>query len=682
MERPLPRIEFVDFGRLSCNTNEAFSREWLVTNGLGGYASGTIGLARTRRYHGLLIAAGASPSCRTLLLGDLPTTATYRSRAYPLTSTRWQGGAISPNGHESLQRFHLEEGMPVWRWAISDALIERRVFMVHGENTVAVHWRLVQGDSPVQLKMGVLVDCRSHHATGRAGASVPQLTQVERGVMMRWERASDPRTLVVQSARSVPTPRGEWWRGYALQEDAARGFDAVDDLWHAADLEVVLSPGDAALVTASTAFQPDREPSTLLDAELARQAELVGRSGLDQTRPVLVQLARAADQFVVTRARSTPGSARGTSIIAGYHWFGEWTRDALIALPGLLLTTRRIDEAKSLLSTLADHLRGGLLPNRFPDDREEPTEFNAVDAPLLFIIASARTFDACGDEAWLRTLWEPLEGIVNAYSSGTKHGICVDGADGLVRAGEPGVQLTWMDARVGDRVVTPRHGKPVEINALWFEALTAMARMARAIGKEDRPHATAAARAKTSFGRYWNQRQACCFDVLDGPDGHDPSIRPNQLFASALGDALLPLGQRRAICDLAMSTLWTPQGVRTLSPTDPRYAGLFAGGPAARDGAYHQGTVWPWLYLPLAKTHWSVHGDGRLILEFLFPIANHLREAGLGSMSEVFSGDPPHSPGGCIAQAWSVAALLELSSFFTEQRAQDAEARDGTLRKA
>ena len=669
MPQRLAKIEFVDFGRILCDTDEAFAREWLVTNGLGGYASGTVGGVRNRRYHGMLMAALPTPACRTLLLGDLPTTATYRGRTFALSASRWRDRSISPTGHQSLQRFHIEDGIPVWRWAISDALIERRIFMVHGENTAAIHWTLVQAASPVQLQMGILADCRSHHELGRAGSATPHLERVDRGVRLVWTAAPTPNELFVQCSQCVPTPRGEWWRGYLLDEEAARGFDALDDLWHAADLDLLLTPGESALLTASTTTQPELPADQRLDAERSRVEGLIRASRVNPNWQVACQLVRAADQFVVARPDRPGQSTRDISIIAGYPWFGDWSRDAMISLPGLLLGTGRVDEAKSLLNMFARHLDGGLLPNRFPDRPGDEVEFNAVDAPLLMIIAAARTFECSRDLEWLRALWPALGGIIVAYQRGTCHGIGVDPIDGLVRAGEAGVQLTWMDARVGDRVITPRRGKPIEINAFWFEALVEMSQLAGALGEPGAAYLDAAARVRISFARYWNERRSCCFDVLDGPEGPDASIRPNQLFASALGEALLPLGQRRAICETAMSTLWTPQGLRTLSPQDPRYIGQYSGAPRERDEAYHQGTVWPWLYLPLAKSHWHIHGSTRTIEEFMFPMANHLREAGLGTMSEVFAGDAPHTPGGCIAQAWSVAAMLEIFVWLQAQSA-------------
>lgn len=660
MNRNPTRIQFIDFGRAVCNTDEAIGREWLVTNGIGGYASGTISGIRTRRYHAGLVAATDPPSVRTLLLGEVVPTATYRGVRYPLSSNVWADSTMDPRGHLWLQRFHLDMSVPVWRWSLCDALLERRVFMVHGENTVVNHWTLLQATSPLQLDLGVLVDCRSHHALGAAGTPTPLLERDPRGIRLSWQGTPDsaPTQLHVQCDRSVPKPTGSWWTNFLLKEEQDRGYDCIDALWHAANFEVVLAPGTSTAFTASTVAQPSTPPDEQLERELARQRALLVAADTTIDTPVVAQLVLAADQFVVARKRRD-GSA-GLSIIAGYPWFADWARDTMISLPGLLLSTGRVKDAQLVLSTWADWVTDGLLPNRFPDRVDSQLEFNSADAPLLMIIATAQAFAAGSDLPWLRGIFPMLKSIVDAYRAGTHHGIGVDPRDGLVRASEAGLQLTWMDAKVGSHVVTPRGGKPIEINAFWFQALTEMASMASKLGQTGDDFSKDALRCKQSFARFWNQNQSCCLDVIDAPQGDDSSVRPNQLFAARLGDALLPMGQCASIVERCMSELWTPQGVRTLSPSDREYKGAYQGNTQARDGAYHQGTAWPWLFGPLMHAHLRTHGDPRLVGDYLIPFGNHLREAGLGSVSEVFSGDSPHQPGGCPAQAWSVASLMDL----------------------
>ncbi len=662
MNHQRARVQFIDFGRAVCDSDEAFRREWLVTNGIGGYASGTIGGVRTRKYHAMLVAATNPPAVRTLLLGETAPTATYRGVRYPLCANQWKDGTISPQGHIRLQRFHLERQIPVWRWSFSDALLERRIFMIHGENTLCQHWTLVQASSPIQLQLEVLVDNRSHHQLGRLDAEKPLLERASRGVRISWPsaKAGEGSELFVQCDKSVPTPTGTWWNDFLLTEERARGYDAIDCLWNAATFEVVLEPSTSTVFTASTKPQDTRPVDEALLAERARMESLLftGQVGVDT--PGLEQLVLAADQFIVRRKRKGPQGADGISIIAGYPWFADWSRDAMISISGLLLATHRVAEAQTLLLTYADYLDGGMLPNRFPDHDGEPLEYNSVDAPLLMIIAAGKVFAAGKDAAWLLEMWPRLQSIIAAYTSGTRHGISVDPADGLVRAGEAGIQLTWMDAKVGDRVITPRQGKPIEINAFWYQALTTMKVLGTALKQSTASYEQAAARVQNSFGKFWNHDRSCCLDVIDGPNGSENSLRPNQLFASAVNDGLLPLGQRKAIIDLCMTRLWTPQGLRTLDPQDPAYRGNYGGDQASRDGAYHQGTVWPWLFMPMVQTHFGVYKDAQAIGDFLFPFVNHLREAGLASVSEIFSGDAPHQPNGCPAQAWSVAALLEL----------------------
>ena len=650
--------DFVDFGRAICNDRAALDREWLLTNGLGSYAMGTVALARTRRYHGALVVAGDSPADRTMLVGGMTPTVTYRGRSHPLHTGLWADGSASPTGHLLLQQFRLEGSVPVWRWAVSDALIELRMWMVHGEHTTVMEWSVREASNPIDIAMDVLVDRRPHHALAAADIAVPTCELAPRGVRIRWPGPETPTSSVwVQGEALVPTPDGSVWRNFMLAEEKARGYDFCDSLVRAAEVRIVLEPGATSNVTLSTAPLDAKAGHADRHAHLRRESELLAQCRLpDAGRPV-GQLCLAADQFLVRRRA---GDLDGLSIIAGYPWFGDWGRDTMLSLPGLLLATGRVDDAQRTIRTWSRAVDGGMLPNRFPDRAGDAIEFNSVDAPLAMISAVDHTMRAGAPDSFLKDVWPAMAQVIEHFTRGTRHGIQADAADGLLRAGEPGVQLTWMDAKCGDRVITPRIGKPVEVNALWHHALRAMARLAPRAGADAAPFASAADRAADSFGRFWNTRSACCFDVIDGPDGVDASIRPNQLFAVALPDSPLPEGQRRAVVDLCMSRLWTPVGVRTLDADDPRFIGHYAGGPEQRDSAYHMGTAWPWLLGPLLTAHLSVHRDADAAMDFLLPYANHLREAGLGSVSEVHDGNAPHTPGGCPMQAWSVAAALQV----------------------
>jgi predicted glycogen debranching enzyme len=367
------------------------------------------------------------------------------------------------------------------------------------------------------------------------------------------------------------------------------------------------------------------------------------------------RLVLAADQFLVSRPLADdPG---GLSVIAGYHWFGDWGRDTMIALPGLTLTTGRPEAARRILTTFARFVDGGMLPNVFPDAGERP-EYNTVDAALWYVEAVRAYHAATGDDGTARELFPALEQIVRAYAAGTRYHIRVDEADGLVTAGEPGVQLTWMDAKVGDWVVTPRVGKPVEINALWYNALVAIAGLARRLGRPDREWEAMVRRAAAGFARFWNAAAGYCYDVLDGPSGHEAGLRPNQILAVSLPASPLPADRQRRVVDACARRLLISYGLRSLAPGEPGYQPRYAGGPRERDGAYHQGTAWAWLLGPFALAYAKVHGDREAARVLLEPLAQHLADHGVGSISEVFDAEPPFAPGGCIAQAWSVAETL------------------------
>jgi predicted glycogen debranching enzyme len=619
---------------------------------------GTIALARTRRYHGMLVVAGDSPADRTMLVGGMMPTVTYRGASHPLHTGLWTDGSVQPTGHLLLQQFRLDGPVPVWRWAVSDALIELRMWMVQGEHTTVMEWTVREASNPIDIAMDVLVDRRSHHALASADIAVPTCELAPRGVRIRWPGEETPTSSVwIQGDATVPSPDGSVWRNFLLTEERARGYDFADSLVRAAEVRIVLEPGTSSTITVSTAPQDAQPTGTSRAAPASRAAELLSRAGIEDAARPAAQLCLAADQFIVRRR---VGDFDGLSIIAGYPWFGDWGRDTMLSLPGLLLATGRLDDAQRVIRTWSRATDGGMLPNRFPDRAGDPIEFNSVDAPLAMISAIDDTMRAGAPDSFLKEVWPSMAQVIERFTAGTRHGISVDPADGLVRAGEPGVQLTWMDAKCGDHVVTPRIGKPVEVNALWHHALRAMARLAPRAGADAAPFAAAADRAADSFGRFWNTSTACCLDVIDGPDGADASIRPNQLFAVSLPDSPLPEGQRRAVVDLCMSRLWTPAGVRTLDAHDSRYVGHYCGSPEQRDGAYHMGTAWPWLLGPLLTAHLSVHRDAYAVMDFLLPYANHLREAGLGSVSEVHDGDAPHTPGGCPMQAWSVAAALKV----------------------
>ncbi len=655
----------IDFGREVCgDLASSVRREWLVTNGLGGYASGTVAGLLSRRYHGLLIAALSPPLGRTLLLTKLDEIASYDGRDYPLFSNRWADdadGLVEPDGFRHLERFHLEGTTPVWTFACADASLEKRVWMQPSANTTYVHYDLRRGTGPLTLSVKALVNYRDHHASTFAGDWRMKVEPIERG--LRVTAFEDATPFCLLSDRAEVRPQHEWYRNYLLSVEDYRGLDALDDNLYAGDLTVTLNPGETFTVVASTEASPSLDGVSAYAERQAYERQLLAGAGLPQREPTgisaptaaIEHLVLAADQFIVRRP--PPDQENGSTIIAGYPWFGDWGRDTMISLPGLTLVTRRCDVAAQVLRTFAQFVDEGMLPNRFPEEGEKP-EYNTVDATLWYFEAIRAYHAATADDVLLRDLYPTLQEIIEWHQRGTRYQIHVDAGDGLLYAGEAGVQLTWMDAKLGDWVVTPRVGKPVEINALWYNALRIMTDFARYLEQESNLYDELGNQVQEGFDRFWSETAGYCYDVLDGPKGDDLALRPNQLLAVSLPHSPLASHQQRAVVDACARHLLASHGLRSLSPDDLAYSGHYGGDQRQRDGAYHQGTVWSWLIGPFVTAHLRVYGDYELARSFLQPLIHHLADHGLGSVSEIFDGDPPFTPRGCIAQAWGVAELL------------------------
>ena len=683
---------------------EGTRREWLATTGRGDYALGTPALLATRRYHGLLVAASRAPVARLMLVPFIDETVRSGRTTQTLATRRWTDGSLDPDGRRAIASFRLEGGTPTWTFECGAARIEKRLVMLRDARGVALVWTLVDAPEPIELLARVFVAHRTHHAVDPDADWLPTVaSESDDGARARIELPANrlapcATTLHIASQGGSLSPASSWWRRHLLAEERARGYDAVDSSHHALDAAFVIEPGRSVALTASLAslgsevageLAGDIDAEHLVLDERVRRRRIVAQAAKTGATPreaaVRAQLAIAADDFVV--ARATASGSEGRSIIAGFPWFEDWGRDAMIALPGLLLATGRAPEAQRLLDTFADALSDGLLPNRFPDLAEEP-EYHSADAPLLFLIACCRTFARSGDRGWLARIWPAMRSVVAFYARGTRHGIGI-ADDGLVVAGDRGLQLTWMDAKVGDLVVTPRMGKPVELSALWIDALRRLVAIAPEAGDHDPSDLAAlAARAEASFGRFWNPATQCLFDVLDGPDGDDPAIRPNQLFALAAAHSPLPEAWRSASLARVDALLSVPLAVRTLPPASPGYRGRCEGDQRGRDLAYHMGTAWPFLEgLRLrAERLASPARAMRHAQELLEAIDAHFHDAGLGSVSEILDGDAPHEPRGCPMQAWSVGALLEaidecLAVAATEpaRRAQDAPLSGGRV---
>jgi predicted glycogen debranching enzyme len=650
----------VSFGREVCgNLETAEAREWIVTNSIGGFASGTIACCMTRRYHGLLIAALQPPVGRTHLVAGLDETVRYAGSEYQLGTTQWASGVVDPKGFLNIQSFRLEGMTPVWTYALADALLEKRVWMHQGENTTYVKYTLVRGNGPMEMEMKALVNYRDFHTSTHAGEWHMKIEPVEDGVRITAFDGAVPFSLKCEGAACEP--RHEWYRGYFLPVEKERGLDDSEDHLLAALFRTKLGVGASVALVATTESGARADGEDAWASRIEHDAELLqmwlaANVKAGEGPSWLPQLVLAADQFVVKR--SLPDNPDGRSIIAGYHWFGDWGRDTMIALPGLTLATGRGDVARQILLAFAGYADGGMLPNNFPDAGGRP-DYNSVDAALWYFEAVRQYFAATQDGRTLLQLFPTLAAMVDAHVEGTRYNIRVDPADGLLYAGAPGVQLTWMDAKVGDLVVTPRVGKPVEVNALWINALETIAQFARLLARPSGGYEKLSAKAQKNFQKFWNEERSCCFDVIDAPDiGNDPALRPNQIFAVSLPVSPLNEDQQKAVVDVCAQHLLTSYGLRSLAPRERGYLGHYSGGPRDRDAAYHQGTVWGWLLGPFTLAHLRVYGDPAEAMRFLEPLGISVHMYGLGTLGEIFEGDPPFTPHGCIAQAWTVGEVL------------------------
>ncbi|MFF5123762.1 amylo-alpha-1,6-glucosidase [Dactylosporangium aurantiacum] len=633
----------VVFGAQVCGDLSAgAAREWLVTDGVGGYAMGTVSGLRTRRYHGLLVVAEpGQPARRHLGLAALDPVLTLPSGAsVSLATHEWSGGVVSPEGHTLLERFELVDGLPRWRWRIGPVVVERTLAMVHGRSHVGIVHRLLSAPDEVKLTLKALVTWRDAHAERGASGPPPVVASTADGaVVERAFRLHGPSWRV----------GGEWYRGAYAREEAARGLNAAEDLWFAGEFGASLRAGEAVEVEAWAGDGEARGARRIVDRARDRARSLTH----DACDDVDAALVLAADAFVVAGAQGAP------DVVAGYPWFGTWARDTMTSYEGLFLATGWCDEGRELLRAYAATLSEGMLANTADTGQ---TEYNTVDGTLWFLHAVERHVTATDDEDLAAEVLPGLEQVVAAHVAGTRYGIRVDPTDGLVTQGAPGVALTWMDARVDGIPVTPRVGKPVEVNALWINGLAAVAGLKERLGGDAAGLHRLRERAAASFASRYRivraasdvQDAAALYDVVDGPDGDDPATRPNQLLAWSLPHAPLrgtPVPER-------LFSLFTPLGPRSLAVDDPAFTGTHRGSPAERDRAYHQGTVWPWLTGPYVDA--LRHSQAKDHRELLAGIEAHLWEWGVGSVSETADGLAPHRATGCPFQAWSVAETLRV----------------------
>jgi predicted glycogen debranching enzyme len=632
------------------NSPPASGSEWLETDGRGGFASGGADLVRKRRYHALLLAAAAPPSGRFVLVNGLEAWVETPNGRFALSSQAYASGVVYPDGASRIGAFHADP-WPSWMFDLEDGFrIVHEVFVSRRLGQTVLAWRRPRRRPDVTLSVRLLFSGRDYHALHHENPAF-RFEPQRRGYGWMWVPYDGVPPICVATDGTY-SHEPDWYRDFLYSEERARGLDATEDLASPGVFRFDFAKGEAVIVLSTEA--PVDEDDVVLHARRLRAEERRRRSSFPS------RLERAADDYIVRRGK-------GRTIVVGYPWFTDWGRDTFIALRGLCLATGRLEDARQILLQCAKTVSEGMLPNRLPDKGDQP-EYNSVDASLWYIVA-VHDYLAARERARRRVsnanrdaLRRSVEAILEGYARGTRYGIRAD-SDGLLAAGVPGVPLTWMDAKVGNRVVTPRIGKPVEVQALWINALRIGARFSERWGE-------LAEKATRSFAaRFWNEKGGFLYDVVDCRHvarTFDSHFRPNQIFAvGGLPFALLEGERARRVVDAVEKRLWTPLGLRTLDPADPDYAGRYAGGVAERDGAYHQGTAWPWLAGPFAEAWVRVRGGTvearREARErFLNPLLRHANEAGLGHICEIADGDPPHTQRGCPFQAWSVGEALRL----------------------
>ena len=620
--------------------------EWLVTNGLGGYASGTVAGINTRRYHGLLVAALDPPVQRMVLLAQLEEwLITPDGDRQPLSAQEYWDGTVYPEGFRDLESVEVDGMLPTFRWAVDGRIIEKRIWMEHGASRTVLTYRLVSGP-PLSLQLRPLFAHRDYHEQ-RHGQGAFDMAESRDGWII--DAAGVRSHFEVRPSPAVRS-RPDWYWRVLHRAERERGLDDEEDLFTPGTVEVALEEANEVVVVVGTdAVSHGWDVATSRHAAQQRQDALT-----DPATPnaLAAQLVVAGEQFRVARSHEQ------RTVIAGYHWYADWGRDTMISVPGLAMRPGSLWEARAVLDTYIKYVDHGLIPNRFPDGGEAP-EYNTIDATLWLFQAVAAYLRASGDWRFIVDRLDALEGVIEWHVNGTRHNIGMDHRDGLLAGGEEGYALTWMDARVGDWVVTPRRGKPIEINALWYNALRLTADWCeRALRPAGRYRQMAAQAHESAQARFWYQDGGYCFDVVDSADGDDPSLRPNQVIALALVYPLIEGERARCAFDVVTSKLLTPYGLRTLSPDDPRYQSSYQGDQRKRDTAYHMGMVWPWLMGPYLDAQLRISGDREHARRLLEPFLAHLADAGLGTISEIFEPEPPNRPVGCISQAWSVAEIL------------------------
>ncbi|HEY4151640.1 MAG TPA: amylo-alpha-1,6-glucosidase [Chitinophagaceae bacterium] len=630
--------------------DEAVQYEWLDTNGLGGWSGSTVTGCNTRRYHGLLVAATRPPTERMVLLSKLDETIACGNERFEL-GTNDYGQVVHPTGFQYLTGFN-KDLFPGFMYEAGGIKLKKTIAMVQGENTVLILYDVVSAAQPFVLELLPLLSVRFYHSLVQANDAINREASFDKDVFKVRAYEGTPGIFIkVPGAQYRADPN--WYYHFNYSEEAGRGLDFTEDLFTHGVFSVALKQGDSLGIIVSTDEPGGRDAHALLLAEQERKQRLLAGQPEDA---LLRQLLLAADQFIVQRDKDLK------TVIAGYHWFTDWGRDTMISLPGLCLSTGRLQDARKILSAFANSVSQGMLPNRFPDGGEAP-EYNTVDGTLWYFIAVYKYWQAGGDRDFvLKMLLPVLKDITDWHFKGTRYHIRMQ-EDGLLFAGEEGQQLTWMDAKVGGWVVTPRMGKPVEIQALWYNALKIVAVLLEQDHRQEEAAVLNAVAEKTKqafSAQFWYAEGNYLYDVIDEQGRPDATLRPNQLFAISLPFALLEAERAGAVIKLVEEQLYTPPGLKTLPASDSRYVPVYVGDQYHRDAAYHQGTVWSWLLGPYIDAMMKVYASIDKARQVIDAFKYHLSEACIGSVSEIFDADAPHHPRGCVAQAWGVAEILRV----------------------
>jgi len=631
------------------NFNQAAECEYLETNALGGWSGSSIAGAHTRRYHGLFVAAINPPTDRMVLLSKLDETIIVGEVRYELSCNLYDGDVIHPNGNQYLESF-TKYLFPEWIYEVNGIQLKKTICMIHDENTVVIKYEVIRANFDFILEFLPLMAARGYHELGHASPRMHWDTEFNNGISYNQPDGVNNVYVSIPGSTYLHTPR--WFNSFKYSVEQYRGLDYTEDLFNHGVFSVQLKDGDELNIIISTENPEGRNGAELIKQEYKRRKKLLKGQTEDET---LRQLILAADQFIVNRDENLK------TVIAGYHWFTDWGRDTMISLPGLTLSTGRFDDAKKILAAFAKSVSMGMLPNRFQE--KEPPEYNNVDGTLWYFIAVYKYLLATDDKKFvLDEILPVLKEIIDWHFKGTRYNIHVD-EDGLLYAGEVGQQLTWMDARIGTWVVTPRMGKPVEIQALWYNVLKIFAELLR-LNKQKKDSETieiSAAKAKESFDKlFWNSEGNYLYDLIDENGKSNSELRPNQLFAISLPFSLIDGEKAEAVLKIVEENLYTPVGLRSLPMEDVHYVHQYGGDQWHRDSSYHEGTAWSWLLGPYIDALMKVNGEWLKAKTVIDNFRYHLNEACIGQVSEIFDADLPHHPRGCVAQAWGVAEVLRV----------------------